>query len=153
MKDALGTFFSLVWEGIGLFAELGFLIMLPFLIIAALVLIFYFAKSQKRKNKVIGLKGASNETFGELKARWFKISQKYLEMEALYDKCDSQAIRFFDDEKSDVRHFIRELNDINEQIRELEDNGTRDSERVTVVLSMQVTKAARVWNKAIESRT
>lgn len=152
MKDAIGTFFSLVWEGISLFAELGFLIMLPFLIIAAIVLVVYFAKSQKRKNKVVGLKGMSNETFGELKARWLTISQKYLEMEALYDKSEPHALRFFDDEKADVRHFIREMNAINEQVRELEDNGTRDSELVTVVLSMRVTKAARVWNKAIDGR-
>lgn len=152
MKDAIGTFFSLVWEGISLFAELGFLIMLPFLIIAAIVLAVYFAKSQKRKNKVVGLKGMSNETFGELKARWFTISQKYLEMESLYDEGDPQAVRFFEDEKSDTRHFIREMNAINDQVHKLENSNTRDSELVTVVLSMKVTKAARVWNKAIDRR-
>ena len=127
--------------------------MLPFLIIAAIVLAIYFVKSQKRKSKVIGLKGSSNETFGELKSRWFNISQKYLAMESLYDQGDDYAARFFEDGRADTRHFVREMNSINDQIQELEKNNTRDSDLVTVVLSMKVTKAARVWNKAIESRT
>ena len=153
MKDALNTFFSLVWEGISLFAELGFYIMLPFLVIAAIVLAFYFMKSRKRKQKVQDLKGMSNETFGELKARWFNVSQKYLEMESLYDKGDDHAARFFEDGRADTRHFIREMNAINEQIQDLEKNDTRDSDLVTVVLSMKATKAARVWNNAIENRS
>lgn len=153
MKDALNTFFSLVWEGISLFAELGFYIMLPFLVIAAIVLAFYFAKSRKRKQKVQDLKGMSNETFGELKARWFTITQNYLEMESLYDKGDDHAARFFEDGRADTRHFVREMNSINDQIRELEQDGISDSDLVTVVLSMKVTKAARVWNNAIERRS
>ena len=153
MKDALNTFFSLVWEGIILFAELGFYIMLPFLIIAAIVLAFYFMKSRKRKQRVQDLKGMSNETFGEMKFRWFNVSQKYLAMESLYDKGDDHAARFFEDGRADTRHFVREMNAINDQIQELEKNDTRDSDLVTVVLSMKVTKAARVWNNAIENRS
>ena len=45
------------------------------------------------------------------------------------------------------------MNSINDQIQELEKNDTRDSDLVTVVLSMKVTKAARVWNNAIENRS
>ena len=152
MNDALSTFFSLVWEGISLFAELGFIIMLPFLIIAAFVLAFNFMKSKKRSREVNGLKGMSNETFGELKSRWFNVSQKYLGMEALYDRGDVRAIEFLSASEADVLHFIREMNSINNDIRELEDAGTSDGDRVTVVLSMKVSKAARVWNKAIDAR-
>ena len=74
-------------------------------------------------------------------------------MESLYDQGDDYAARFFEDGRADTRHFVREMNSINDQIQELEKNNTRDSDLVTVVLSMKVTKAARVWNKAIESRT
>lgn len=152
MNDALSTFFSLVWEGISLLAELGFIIMLPFLIIAAFVLAFNFVKSKKRSREINGLKGMSNETFGELKSRWFNVSQKYLGMESLYDSGDARAIDFLSANEADVRHFIREMNSINDDIRKLEADGARDSDRVTVVLSMKVSKAARVWNKAIDSR-
>ena len=152
MNDALSTFFSLVWEGISLLAELGFIIMLPFLIIAAFVLAFNFVKSKKRSREINGLKGMSNETFGELKSRWFNVSQKYLGMESLYDSGDARAIDFLSANEADVRHFIREMNSINDDIRKLEADGARDSDRVTVVRSMKVSKAARVWNNAIDSR-
>ena len=73
-------------------------------------------------------------------------------MESLYDSGDARAIDFLSANEADVRHFIREMNSINDDIRELEADGARDSDRVTVVLSMKVSKAARVWNKAIDSR-
>lgn len=152
MNDALSTFFSLVWEGISLLAELGFIIMLPFLIIATVVIAFYFIKSRKRAHEVSKLKGMSDETFGELKDRWFIISQKYLDMEALYDDGDDRAIEFLNASEGDVRRFIQEMNSINDSIRKLEDAGARGSDRVTVALSVKVSTAARIWNNAIDSR-
>lgn len=152
MTEALSTFFSLVWEGISLLAELGLIIMLPFLIIAALVLAFNFMKSKKRAREINELKGMSNETFGELKSRWFNISQKYLNMESLYERGDARAIKFLSEGEVDVLRFIQEMSSINDDIRALEDSGMHDGDRVTVALSTKVSTAARVWNKAIDSR-